>query len=136
MAGLSTRVKLSFEAQKLKSMDWTSKSDPMVVLFAVDPSGAQTMLGNTEMLKDNADPKFQTCIETEYHFEKKQKLIIKVLDVDKPGTPLAPGASQEIGHVETTMSKVPWIRMVDGWMPSVDGWMPSIDMLLSRESRN
>ena len=32
--------------------------------------------------------------------------MFKVVDVDKPGTPLAPGASQEIGKVESTMSKI------------------------------
>jgi hypothetical protein len=32
--------------------------------------------------------------------------VFKVVDVDKPGTPLAPGGSQEIGKVETTMSKI------------------------------
>ena len=74
--------------------------------------------------QDTYDPKFATHIETEYHFEKKQKLIFRILvrrvklnmineklranffsttllrrrrllqDVDNPGTPLAPGCSQ------------------------------------------
>ena len=30
------------------------------------------MLGHTEWIKNNHDPKFQTLIECEYHFERKQ----------------------------------------------------------------
>jgi hypothetical protein len=43
-----------------------AQSDPMVILYAVDAStGAETLVGHTEYLKNNPDPKFQTCIETE-----------------------------------------------------------------------
>ena len=48
----------------------------------------------TRTRQDTYDPKFATQIETEYHFEKKQKLVFKILDVDNPGAPLAPGGSQ------------------------------------------
>eukprot|EP00918_Siedleckia_nematoides_P098130 GHVU01214836.1.p1 GENE.GHVU01214836.1~~GHVU01214836.1.p1 ORF type:complete len:563 (+),score=135.63 GHVU01214836.1:54-1691(+) len=105
VVGPSARVKLSIEAQGLASKDWTSKSDPMAVLYAVDAgTGAETMLGHTEWIKDNSNPKFQTLIECEYHFEKKQKFVIRIIDVDDPKNPL--NNFQEIGKVECTMGKL------------------------------
>jgi hypothetical protein len=99
------RVKLSIEARGLASMDWTSKSDPMAFLFAVADDGRETLIGNTEWIKNKTDVKWSTLIEAEYHFERKQKLIFKVMDVDNAKDPLNGGA-QEIGHAEATMSKV------------------------------
>jgi hypothetical protein len=99
-----TRVKMSIEAKGLASMDWTSKSDPMAVLFAVGDDGKETLIGNTEWHKNKTDVKFETQIDAEYFLERKQKLIFRVMDVDDPHDPL--NGAQEIGHVQVTMSKV------------------------------
>jgi len=162
VVGPVSRVKLSIEGQKLASKDWTSKSDPMACLYAVDnTTGAETvcddvfvvhthtrthkhahahthtrshthththtythihthnhahkhththtqLIGHTEWIKDNYDPKFQTHIECEYHFEKKQKLVFRVMDVDNPKDPMK-GMSdtnkQECSYVQLLRSR-------------------------------
>ena len=62
-----------------------SKSDPIVIVDITDvKSGTTTRLGSTEWIKDNLNPVFQTKVELQYVFEKKQHLRITVLDVDDP----------------------------------------------------
>ena len=43
-----------------------------------------SLMLSTEWIKDNLNPVFQTKVELQYVFEKKQHLRITVLDVDDP----------------------------------------------------
>jgi hypothetical protein len=73
-----THVKMSIEAKGLASMDWTSKSDPMVVLFVVGDDGRETFIGKTEWHKNKTDVKWEAKIVAGYSFERKQKLIFRL----------------------------------------------------------
>ncbi len=60
-----------------------SQSDPILVVDIMDGrSGSFQRLGETEWIKDNANPVFTKEIELNYVFEKKQRLRITILDVD------------------------------------------------------
>mmetsp|Transcript_29104 Transcript_29104/g.74761 ORF Transcript_29104/g.74761 Transcript_29104/m.74761 type:complete len:142 (-) Transcript_29104:1856-2281(-) len=58
-----------------------SKSDPMVYAF-VGEGGQWRHIGNTEMIKDNLNPKFAKCFVVKYHFEKTTTLLFRVYDID------------------------------------------------------
>ena len=63
------------------------------------------MLGHTEWIKDNSNPKFQTLIECEYHFEKKQ-----VPTAFLPRAPAAARAQNRLLSVAGRRGAVEWQR--------------------------
>ena len=65
--------------------------------------GAKQEVGRTEWIKDCKDPVFQTRIDIQYLFEKKQRLVFDVRDVDDPKKVLD---GDEIGSIECTLSKI------------------------------
>ena len=87
-------------------MDVMSKSDPQVWVYLQDQgaSGKWAMIGKTEMIKDNLDPKFTKSIELSYFFEHVQHLKFMVYDIDKPSG----GAESQdfIGEMFTTVGNI------------------------------
>ncbi|KAJ3436357.1 copine [Anaeramoeba flamelloides] len=75
---------LSISCQNLLSLDKTSKSDPMAVLFEVNPQNHQVAeVGRTENLKNQKNPVFTKSFDVTYFFEKIQLYRITIYDVDK-----------------------------------------------------
>ena len=66
-----------WQRQRLRTSILSSLLQEVLTHF-LHTTACSQMVGHTEWLKDNSSPKFQTQIECEYHFEKKQKLVIKV----------------------------------------------------------
>ncbi|XP_052302344.1 protein BONZAI 3 isoform X2 [Populus trichocarpa] len=79
---LFTQVELSLSASNLLDRDITSKSDPMVVLFAKKRDGKLEEVGRTEVMLNNLNPTWIQKITIAYQFEMVQPLVFHVYDVD------------------------------------------------------
>ncbi|KAH8491008.1 hypothetical protein H0E87_023223 [Populus deltoides] len=79
---LFTQVELSLSAANLLDRDITSKSDPMVVLFAKKRDGKLEEVGRTEVILNNLNPTWIQKITIAYQFEMVQPLVFHVYDVD------------------------------------------------------
>ncbi|KAJ6231875.1 copine [Anaeramoeba flamelloides] len=83
------KVMLSVSCKNLISLDTLSESDPMAVLFSVDPKTKRvTELGRTESYKDNPNPKFTKTFIVGYKFEQIQMYKIGLYDVDSKSNDL------------------------------------------------
>ncbi|KAB5529364.1 hypothetical protein DKX38_019445 [Salix brachista] len=79
---LFTQVELSLSASNLLDRDITSKSDPMVVLFAKKRDGKLEEVGRTEVILNNLNPTWIQKITIAYQFEVVQPLVFQIYDVD------------------------------------------------------
>ncbi|KAJ6434346.1 hypothetical protein OIU84_017952 [Salix udensis] len=79
---LFTQVELSLSASNLLDRDITSKSDPMVVLFAKKRDGKLEEVGRTEVILNNLNPTWIQKITIAYQFEMVQPLVFQIYDVD------------------------------------------------------
>ncbi|KAK2365105.1 protein BONZAI [Trifolium repens] len=79
---LFTQVELSFSAYDLLDMDITSKSDPMLVVYAKKADGRFEELGRTEVVTNCLNPEWIEKINIAFHFEIVQPLIFHVYDID------------------------------------------------------
>ncbi|KAI5424220.1 protein BONZAI 3 isoform X1 [Lathyrus oleraceus] len=79
---LFTRVELSFSASDLLDMDITSKSDPMLVVYAKKGGGKLEELGRTEVITNCLNPEWIEKINMAFHFEIVQPLVFQVYDID------------------------------------------------------
>ena len=91
---LSMKLNLYISARKLKDLDITSKSDPYASLYEYK-SNNWVKIGQTETIKNQLNPDFETALEFEYFFEKLQKLKFVIYDDD------GAGGSEKIGEMET-----------------------------------
>ncbi|CBZ28489.1 copine i-like protein [Leishmania mexicana MHOM/GT/2001/U1103] len=82
MASISTTVQLYIKCSHLLDKDLTSKSDPYVALFDIT-DGGKVCVGRTEVIKNNLNPEFHTCISATYFFEVRQVMRVEVWDSDK-----------------------------------------------------
>lgn len=65
----SMKVELFISGRKLRDLDVFSKSDPQCKIY--EQSGKEWVLrGQTERVKNNLNPDFQTSIILNYFFEK------------------------------------------------------------------
>ena len=76
-----TKVNLFLQCMHLPNLDVTSKSDPQVVVTLSDARGTR-VIGQTEIVPDNLNPKFATAIPLDYYFEEVQTLNFEIYDVD------------------------------------------------------
>eukprot|EP01155_Anaeramoeba_flamelloides_P046296 Anaeramoba_flamelloidesc39615_g1_i1.p1 GENE.c39615_g1_i1~~c39615_g1_i1.p1 ORF type:complete len:170 (-),score=32.77 c39615_g1_i1:37-546(-) len=84
-----SKVMVSVSCKDLISLDTFSKSDPMAVLFSVDPKTRRTAeIGRTEWYKDNKNPVFTKTFLVDYHFEQTQLFKVGIYDVDGKSTDL------------------------------------------------
>ncbi|CAJ2631557.1 unnamed protein product [Trifolium pratense] len=79
---LFTQVELSFSAYDLLDMDITSKSDPMLVVYAKKEDGKFEELGRTEVITNCLNPEWIEKINIAFHFEIVQPLVFHVYDID------------------------------------------------------
>ena len=70
-AAPKTKIELSLECQNLENLDFTSLSDPLVVVrHRVSNKGPFVELGRTEQVKNDINPKFAKKFEYEKWFER------------------------------------------------------------------
>jgi len=70
-------VELYISAMNLQRTDLLSKSDPMACLYYMG-----SLLGKTETIQNNHNPKFQSRFKLDYYFEAVQKIRIDLYDED------------------------------------------------------
>lgn len=78
----SAQVELAVKCSGLADRDTTSKSDPVCVLFYLNPTKTWVNLGRTEQIKDCLSPSWQKKFQLEYRFEERQQLRFAVYDFD------------------------------------------------------
>jgi|AntRauMFilla1563_2_1112583.scaffolds.fasta_scaffold101324_1 hypothetical protein len=73
-------LELSIECCNLKDKDILSKSDPMVSVYERrrGTSDQFNLIGETELIQNNLNPKFTTPIKVDFFFEELQELLFKV----------------------------------------------------------
>lgn len=76
-----TKTHLFLSCLHLPNLDVTSKSDPQVTVTLKDARGAR-VIGQTEIVSDNLNPKFATAIPLDFYFEEVQTLTFEIHDVD------------------------------------------------------
>eukprot|EP00759_Apiculatamorpha_spiralis_P016691 PhF_6_TR2279/c0_g1_i1/m.3952 len=106
MGPQSSKVSLALSATNLADKDITSKSDPMVFVYAADPLQPVRnwmRIGRTEVLMNNLNPKWSTRVEMDFFFERKQLLKFKVFDCDNPANQNSEAGHDLLGEVETEL---------------------------------
>ncbi|CAK7340831.1 unnamed protein product [Dovyalis caffra] len=108
---LFTQVELSLSASNLLDRDITSKSDPMVVLYAKKRDGKLEEVGRTEVILNNLNPIWIEKITTAYQFEMVQPLVFHIYDVDtsyhnKPVKSLKLKDQQFLGEANCVLSEI------------------------------
>jgi hypothetical protein len=76
-----TKVNLFLQCMHLPNLDVASKSDPQVTVTLSDARGTR-VIGQTEIVADNLNPKFAKAIPLDYFFEEVQTLSFEIHDVD------------------------------------------------------
>ncbi|XP_062143748.1 protein BONZAI 3-like isoform X1 [Alnus glutinosa] len=79
---LFTQIELSLSASNLIDRDFTSKSDPMAVVYAKKIDGKLEELGRTEVVLNSLHPKWIEKVTVAFQFEIVQPLVFHVYDVD------------------------------------------------------
>lgn len=113
----SAPVELSISCHDLPNADVITKSDPQVIVYQLDLSGANVKceIGRTEVITDDLNPKFAKKILMQYHFEQIQKLRFEVIDID----PL--GSHDFLGSLDTTLADIVTSRGSSFKQPLVGG---------------
>ncbi|CAD2218875.1 C2 domain/Copine, putative [Angomonas deanei] len=101
MQGVTTHtpVQLFFKCTNLLDTDGFSKSDPYVSVYDVT-TGKKSLVGKTEVVKNNLNPVFKTGINVNYFFEVRQVYRFEVWDKDTGS------ADDFLGAVEMTMGEI------------------------------
>mmetsp|Transcript_3867 Transcript_3867/g.9130 ORF Transcript_3867/g.9130 Transcript_3867/m.9130 type:complete len:723 (-) Transcript_3867:73-2241(-) len=81
---ISSKIELFLSCRRLVNKDVFSKSDPMAVLSMKDGINYRSMskIDRTEVIDNNLNPDFKKRFVLDYHFERRQELLIQVFDVD------------------------------------------------------
>ena len=82
--GKRQMVALTFMCRNLPWLDEGSKSDAFCVLWQVDKLGDKTKLGQTEVISNNLNPKFEKEIVVDYYFQKQQNMRLEVYYANEP----------------------------------------------------
>ncbi|KAH1071582.1 hypothetical protein AAZX31_03G221700 [Glycine max] len=106
-----TQLELSLSASNLLDRDITSKSDPMVVVYAKKRDGKMEEIGRTEVILNCLNPEWIEKISVAFHFEIVQPLEFHVYDVDTkyhsvPTTTLKLGDQDFLGMASCTLSEI------------------------------
>ncbi|KAG5499854.1 hypothetical protein GH5_03990 [Leishmania sp. Ghana 2012 LV757] len=83
MSTTHSPVQLFFKCTNLIDADTFSKSDPYVVVYDVTLGNTNNAIGKTEVIRNNLNPEFKTCISVNYFFEIRQTMRVEVWDSDK-----------------------------------------------------
>ncbi|XP_027931663.1 protein BONZAI 3-like isoform X1 [Vigna unguiculata] len=108
---LFTRVELSLSASNLLDRDITSKSDPMVVVFAKKRDGQLEELGRTEVIMNCLNPEWIEKISVAFQFEIVQPLEFHMYDIDTkyhgvPAKTLKLRDQEFLGMANCTLSEI------------------------------
>ena len=95
-------LNLTFEASGLPNLDQgKTKSDPMLVLFR-----DEKLVGMTEFITDNLNPKWIKGFDVEYDFARAQSYIAKVYDIDNPSKLNDLNLHEYMGQVTFNLSEL------------------------------
>lgn len=94
------RIELYFQCLHLVDRDVLSKSDPFIEVYLQTRNFPATLVGKTEIVRDNLSPNFKRPIPINYFFETQQTLRIHVLDYDDDGN------HDDLGSVTCTVSQI------------------------------
>ena len=92
---LANQLKIHLSCENLSQTDLFIKVDAFIVLYLFENKtwgknilfsqnwirGRWKLLGNTEIIKDDLNPKFSETISMQYVFEEKQKLKVEIYHV-------------------------------------------------------
>jgi len=81
---ISSKVEVFISCRNLLNKDTFSKSDPMALFYLKDGIEHKdfTLIDRTEVIDNNLNPDFKKKFIVNYHFERRQEVLIKVYDVD------------------------------------------------------
>ena len=86
-------------------MDTFTRTDGMAVLYEKKPGG-YSLIGMTEVIKDNLNPEWVTCFDVSYKFEEQQIFSVAVYDIDDFENLNTSDKNKLIGQVEFTLHEV------------------------------
>ena len=95
----TSMLEISIACFDLPKMDMSSDSDPFVTIFQKD-GDSYTKIGQTEVKKNNNNPKFETVFQMKYYFEEEQILKFTCEDFDLMGK------NDYIGEVQIRMGEL------------------------------
>lgn len=96
----TTKVDIFLSAKNLADRDTFSKSDPFCTLsMQLTPSGPYTVVGSTEVLKNDLNPNWNTSFQLDYCFEAKQPVRFTVYDFDR-------GTSDDLGTINVLLAEL------------------------------
>ncbi|KAG5474692.1 hypothetical protein LSCM4_03867 [Leishmania orientalis] len=99
MASMRATVHIFIKCAHLLDKDVMSKSDPYAILFETT-DGKKVCVGRTEVIRNNLNPEFKTCIPVNYFFEIRQTMRVEVWDSDKgKADDLLGGAEFTVGQL-------------------------------------
>eukprot|EP00095_Tigriopus_kingsejongensis_P003219 snap_masked-scaffold699_size109694-processed-gene-0.13 protein:Tk03219 transcript:snap_masked-scaffold699_size109694-processed-gene-0.13-mRNA-1 annotation:"PREDICTED: copine-8" len=109
MSGPVSSLSLGVSCQDLINQDFSSKSDPICVMFTQN-GDKWDELGRTEVLQNTLNPVWQTKFVIDYHFERKQMVKFEVYDADSKSSQLkrqdfAGGLEVSLGSVASALGK-------------------------------
>lgn len=96
---LAMKVKLYIQCSNLINLDVLSKTDPLCQVYEMKNNSWQ-LIGTTEQVHDNLNPKFSTAIPTNYFFERQQRLRFVVSDRDDSNE------YEQVGVFECKMAEI------------------------------
>ena len=80
----TSTVEISMSCTNLAKMDLFSQSDPFITLYQKEGKSYRK-IGQTEVKKNNSNPKFEKIFQMQYHFEEEQLLKFVCEDYDRVG---------------------------------------------------
>lgn len=99
---MNERVELFVSAKNLTDVDILTLSDPLCQLFMKNGNhDSYVLVGETETIDNNLNPKWVKHFTVNYYFERQQLLMFKVYDDDGDMD-----SRQLIGLVEILLSEV------------------------------
>eukprot|EP00048_Salpingoeca_helianthica_P008067 m.118150 g.118150 ORF g.118150 m.118150 type:complete len:559 (-) comp14504_c2_seq4:66-1742(-) len=93
------KLQLRIRCAELKKMDVTSESDAVVQVLLRQRSPTFVEVGRTEIVKNNANPEFQTVITIDHVFHELQELKFLVSDSDGKKMELIGAAEIPVGRM-------------------------------------
>ncbi|XP_028399865.1 copine-3-like isoform X2 [Dendronephthya gigantea] len=100
-----SKVQLHISCEGLKDKDVLSKSDPICAVKIWDEGGKQWQeFARTEKIMNNLNPKFTKPINVDYQFERVQKLLFSVFDIDNETSQL--DDDDFLGQMECNLGQI------------------------------
>ncbi|CAD8133561.1 unnamed protein product [Paramecium octaurelia] len=93
------KLDLHISCRQLDDLNIVSDLDPYVVIYQ-NNNNHWTIIGQTEVIKNDLNPNYKTSIQLEYHFEVQQHLKLEVYHY------ISPTQSNIVGIAETTVAHI------------------------------